>query len=171
MYYNTGQLLPATRHRPVSCFIANCSSSSDIVKSLPAGEAGKKLRNVKDLVKISWLMLGDVCLCFLCSRRNNPWSGAAAHHFHPAPAAAWAWPEVKCHLSPSPVPYTGLHWPRLHKVVPVWRLCPLWAGEQGGGGAAVWAQPPPAQSRSLSDDEQQRAESIGKHLLSCQWMY
>ena len=119
-------------------------------------------------------MLGDVCLCFLCSRRNNPQSGAAAaaaHHFHPAPAAAWAWPVVKCHLSPSPVPYTGLHWPRLHKVVPVWRLCPLWAGEQGGGRAAVWAQPPPAQSRSLSDDEQQRAESIGKHLLSCQWMY
>ena len=61
---------------------------------------------------------------------------------------------VKCHLSL--VPYTGLHWPRLHKVVPVWRLCPLWAGEQGGGRAAVWAQPPPAQSRSLSDDEQRR---------------
>ena len=117
--------------------------------------------------KISWLMLGDV------SPSAAVFSAAAVTTRslvqqqqlttsiqllqRPGPGR-WL---VKCHLSL--VPYTGLHWPRLHKV---WRLCPLWAGEQGGGRAAVWAQPPPAQSRSLSDDEQQRAESIGKHLLS-----
>ena len=54
---------------------------------------------------------------------------------------------VKCHLSPVPYsPYTGLHWPRLQTVwtldrAAVWRLCPLWAGEQGGGGVVLQSGP------------------------------